>query len=96
MTEDKLLFANLTTKQTFLEWGRILFSVLNTFVEAGYKISLLDNEALHNLDIYGQPVFDLKNLNIVQSKPEHPEKYIYLYDEKNSQFNNIAWGKQVF
>lgn len=95
MTKDKLLFANLTTKQTYLEWGRIFFSVLNTFTESGYKISLLDNETLNNLDIYGKPVFDLENLTIVDKPPEEVEKYLYLYDEKDN-YLNAAWKRKVF
>lgn len=96
MTTDKLLFANLTTKQTYLEWGRIFFSVLNAFTESGYTISLLDNEALHNLDVYGKPVFDLKKLKIVNQPPEAIEEYIYLYDKKDNQLNKAFWKKQVF
>ncbi len=96
MNKEKLLFANLSTKQTFLEWGRIFFSVLNTFTESGYKISLLDNESLHKLDVYGKPVFDLKNLTIVDQPPEDSEKYSYLYDKKDSQLNDKSWKKQIF
>ncbi|NOQ16179.1 MAG: hypothetical protein GQ581_03895 [Methyloprofundus sp.] len=96
MTKDKLLFANLTTKQTYLEWGRIFFSVLNTFTEAGYSIELLDNEALHKLDVYGKPVFDLKNLTVVKQVPTDTENYSYLYDKKDNQLNNAVWEKQVF
>jgi len=95
MKKNKLLFANLTTKQTYLEWGRIFFSVLNTFTEADYKILLLDNEALHNLDVYGKPAFDLKNLTIVDSPPEKTENYTYLYDKKDSHLN-ADWEKKVF
>lgn len=96
MKEEKLLFANLSTKQTYLEWGRIFFSVLNTFTESGYKISLLENEALHKLDVYGKPVFDLKNLTVVDKPPEETEKYTYLYDQKDSHLNALTWEKQVF
>ncbi len=96
MTTDKLLFANLTTKQTYLEWGRILFSVLNSFTESGYTITLLDNEALHNLDVYGKPVFDLKNLTLVKQPPSATEKYTYLYDKEDNLLNKAFWKKQVF
>ena len=96
MKHEKQLFANLTTEQTFLEWGRIFFSVINTFKESGYKISILNNAALYKLGIYGQPVFELQNVKLVDKKPPDTENYFYLFDQKDNQLNQCVWQKQVF
>ncbi len=96
MEGKKLLFANLNSKYTFSEWGRIFFSVINTFKESGYIISILDRPELHNLEVYGTPTFDLENVEIVDSAPADTEDYVYLYDHKDSQFNNAKWQKQIY
>lgn len=95
MRTDKLLVANLSKKETFSELGRIFFSVLNAFSDSGYKILLLENEMIHKASKYGNLTFSLNNLSIIDKKPKTPDNYIYLYDHKDKQFNNMPWGKQI-
>ncbi|NOQ14492.1 MAG: hypothetical protein GQ583_08475 [Methyloprofundus sp.] len=95
MKKDKLLFANLTAKETFLEQGRIFFSILNTFSHSGYKIFLLKNDTIFNSGKYGDLTFSLQNLSVIDSKPEAPENYTFLFDYVDKQLNKLPWGKKI-
>ena len=96
MSPEKHLFAKFTGSEIFLEQGRLLFSLLHVFAHhGGYQIHLYNNLAGKELDKYGQLIFGLPNLNLVDAPPKGVEHWLYLYDRADSALTREPWHKRA-
>lgn len=95
MTIDKNIYAKFAGSEIFLEQGRLLFSLLNIFVNSGYKIRLHDNLSGKNLDKYGQLVYTLEGLELTQAEPDDMAETIYLYDREDRRVGKKPWLKKI-
>jgi hypothetical protein len=95
MNSTKRVFAKFSSSEIFLEQGRLLFSLLNIFSTAGYKISLFNNLHDKPLDKYGQLVYTLDGVELVDAPPASPEGWIYLYDRQDRAIGKRQWSKKV-
>lgn len=95
MSSTKQIFAKFTRSETFLEQGRLLFALLNIFSAAGYRIKLFNNLHDKPLDKYGQLVYSLGNVELVDAPPASPEGWLYLYDKADRALAKRPWSKKV-
>lgn len=95
MTPVAKLFARFSGPEIFLEQGRLLFSVLHTFGNAGLQVHLFDNLADKELDKYGQLVHSIRDLVLTREIPTNPGDYLYLYDQRDETLRRHAWPKTV-
>lgn len=95
MNSTKLVFAKFTGSEIFLEQGRLLFALLNTFTNSGYQIKLINNLHDKQLDKYGQLIYTLDGLELTDAPPGSPEGWIYLYDREDNAIGKRQWGKKV-
>ena len=95
MSNPKLVFAKFTRSEMFLEQGRLLFSLLNIFSGAGYRIQLFNNLHDKQLDKYGKLVFTLDNVELVDAPPASAEGWFYLYDREDRTIAKRPWAKKV-
>ena len=51
------VFAKFVTKEILGEWGRLLFSLLDTFALSGYEVRLFDSIPRQDLGKYGPLIF---------------------------------------
>jgi hypothetical protein len=95
MSKTKLVFAKFTGSEILLEQGRLLFTLLNIFAGAGYQIKLFNNLQDKQLDKYGQLVYTLGSMELVDTPPSSPQGWIYLYDQEDRAIGKRQWGKKV-
>ena len=94
---DKLkLFAKFQGEEILQEFGRLLFSLLKAFTDAGYQITLLDNLEDDKLGKYGRLVYSLAGLTRADAPPADTEEdWIYLYDRPDPALTRRPWRKQI-
>lgn len=95
MKNTKLVFAKFSGSETFLEQGRLLFSLLKIFSGAGYQIKLFNNLHDKQLDKYGQLVYTLDRVELVEAPPANPEGWLYLYDRVDRAIGKRPWDRKV-
>jgi len=95
MSSPKQVFAKFTRSDTFLEQGRLLFALLNIFSGAGYRIKLFNNLHDKPLDKYGQLVYSLDNVELVDAAPASTEGWAYLYDQQDRAIAKRPWSKKL-
>lgn len=95
MNSTKRVYAKFTGSEIFLEQGRLLFSLLNVFSNAGYRITLFDNLRDKQLDKYGQLVYSLDGLELTDTPPGSTDSWIYLYDREDRDIGRRPWDKKV-
>jgi hypothetical protein len=95
MNSTKRVFAKFSGSEIFLEQGRLLFSLLHIFSTAGYQIKLFNNLRDKQLDKYGQLVYSLGGLELVDATPASSEGWLYLYDKEERAINRRPWVKKV-
>lgn len=95
MNNTKQVFAKFSGSEIFLEQGRLLFSLLHVFSKAGYQIKLFNNLHDKQLDKYGQLVYSLDGLELVDAPPASSEGWLYLYDKAERAIGKRPWAKKV-
>ncbi len=95
MNNTKQVFAKFSGSEIFLEQGRLLFSLLHIFSKAGYQIKLFNNLHDKQLDKYGQLVYSLDGLELVDAPPASAEGWLYLYDKEERTIGKRPWTKKV-
>lgn len=95
MNPSRQLFAKFSGDEIFLEQGRLLFSLLHVFSRAGYRIQLFNNLHGKPLDKYGQLVYSLDGLELVDAPPVRHDGWIYLYDRHDRAIGRQPWRKKV-
>jgi hypothetical protein len=95
MNNTKQVFAKFSGSEIFLEQGRLLFSLLHIFSKAGYQIKLFNNLHDKQLDKYGQLVYSLDGLELVDAPPASSEGWLYLYDKEERTIGKRPWTKKV-
>jgi hypothetical protein len=95
MSAKKLLFAKFMEEEILLEQGRLLFALLNTFSSEGYQVRLFNNLSEDRLGKYGQLVFSLKNLTLVDVPPEDTHDWIYLFDREDRSYRRHPWQRKI-
>ena len=81
--ERPVVFAEFRGKEILREMGRLLFSLLDVFVSAGYRIQLFDNLPASELGKYGPLAFALPHLSVTNTLPADTRQMIYLFDERD-------------
>ena len=95
MNNDKLLFAKFSEDEILHEQGRLLFSLLNAFSSADYRIELFDNLPADKLGKYGQAVFPLKNLTVTDTLPDNTGDWLYLFDREDRGCRKRPWRRKI-
>ena len=95
MNNTKQVFAKFSGSEIFLEQGRLLFSLLHIFSKVGYQIKLFNNLHDKQLDKYGELVYSLEGLELVDAPPAGSEGWLYLYDKKERAIGKRPWLKKV-
>ena len=95
MNRSKQVFAKFSGSEIFLEQGRLLFSLLHVFSKSGYRIKLFNNLHDKQLDKYGQLVYSLDGLELVDAPPASSEGWFYLYDREERAIGKRPWVKKV-
>lgn len=95
MNSTKQVFAKFSGSEIFLEQGRLLFSLLHVFSKAGYQIKLSNNLHDKQLDKYGQLVYSLDGFELVDTPPDNPEGWLYLYDKEDRAIGGRPWAKKA-
>ena len=95
MNNTKQVFAKFNGSEIFLEQGRLLFSLLHIFSKAGYQINLFNNLHDKQLDKYGQLVYSLDGLELVDAPPASSAGWLYLYDKEERAIGKRPWVKKV-
>ena len=90
-----VVFAKFVHKEILGEWGRLLFSLLDAFVKAGYEIKLFDNMTPTDLGKYGPLALSLPNLALTRTIPADTSEMIYLFDAEDKTLGKRVWRKQV-
>lgn len=95
MNNKSLLFAKFSEEEILHEQGRLLFSLLNAFSSAGYRIELFDSLPADKLGKYGQAVFALKNLTVTDTLPDNTGDWFYLFDREERAFGKQPWRRKI-
>lgn len=95
MRPDHVIYACFQGPEILLEKGRLLFSLLNAFSNAGYRIALHPQLGDEPLGRYGQMVFDLDGLEIHDKPPANTGQSVYLYDHPDTGLLGEAWVKRL-
>jgi len=94
-TQMPVVFAKFVHQEILGEWGRLLFSLLDAFVKAGYEIKLFDNMTPKDLGKYGPLALSLPNLSLTRTVPADTSELIYLFDAEDKTLGKRAWRKKV-
>jgi len=94
-TQMPVVFAKFVHQEILGEWGRLLFSLLDAFVKAGYEIRLFDNMTPKDLGKYGPLALSLPNLSLTRTLPADTSEWIYLFDAEDKTLGKGAWRKKV-
>lgn len=95
MQPDHVIYARFQGPEIFLEKGRLLFSLLNAFSSAGYRITLHPQLGDEPLGRYGQMAFDLDGLETRDTPPADTQQAVYLYDHPVAALLGQAWVKRL-
>lgn len=95
MNAGKSLYARFRGPEIFLEQGRLLFSLLNTFSQSGYRISLHPDLGEQPLEKYGQMIHGLPDLLLSEQPPASSTEAIYLYDHPVDALVRRPWAKRI-
>jgi glycosyltransferase involved in cell wall biosynthesis len=95
MKHKRLIYARFTGEEIFMEQGRLLFSLLHVFSSAGYKIRLHNNLGHKSLDKYGQLIYSIEDLDLVEEPPGKPEDFLFLYDKEDRSLAKSPWQKKL-
>jgi len=90
-----VVFAKFRGKEILGEMGRLLFSALDVFGSAGYRIQLFDNLPVSKLGKYGPLVYSLPHLTVTDTLPADTRQMIYLFDEEDPAAGKRVWRKEV-
>jgi len=93
--ERPVVFAEFRGKEILREMGRLLFSLLDVFVSAGYRIQLFDNLPASELGKYGPLAFALPHLRVTNTLPADTSRMIYLFDERDPAAGRRVWRKEI-
>lgn len=94
-TDRPVVFAKFRGKEILAEMGRLLFSLLDGFASAGYRIQLFDNLPASELGKYGPLAYSLPHLTVTATLPADTRQMIYLFDEEDPAAGKRVWRKQV-
>jgi hypothetical protein len=89
------VFAKFVNKEILGEWGRLLFSLLDTFALSGYEISLFDSIPHQALGKYGPLIFSLQHFTMTDAEPTDTADAIYLFDREDKAIGKRPWRKKV-
>ena len=93
--ERPVVFAEFRGKEILREMGRLLFSLVDVFVSAGYRILLFDNLPASELGKYGPLAFALPHLSVTNTLPADTRQMIYLFDERDPAAGRRVWRKEI-
>jgi hypothetical protein len=94
-SDTAVVFAKFRGKEILGEMGRLLFSVLEIFVAAGYRIQFFDTMPKSELGKYGPLAYTLPNVTVTDALPADTRQMIYLYDEADPAARKRTWRKEV-
>ena len=89
------VFAKFVNKEILGEWGRLLFSLLDTFALSGYEVRLFDSIPRQDLGKYGPLIFSLQHFASTDAVPEDAADAIYLFDREDRAIGKRPWRKKV-
>lgn len=89
------IYARFLREDILAEGGRLLFSLLNAFVSAGYTLTLHASLLRKDLGKYGQRALALDGLSVSETEPATTEDILYLFDEEDRATGRRRWRKKV-
>ena len=85
------IFAKFTGNEILGEKGRLLFTLLHAFSQAGYPIQLFNNLKRNSVGEIGSQIFQFPNLSITEGIPQGTTDKIFLYDERHKKDLKKQW-----
>lgn len=105
MSGDKRVFVKFLEEEILSDNGRYLFSLLYSFLFAGYEVQLfgdiprrfmeLCNCVESELPPPARLVLSLDKLVFADRPPANPQDYIYLFDKPDKTLKRLTWRKRI-
>jgi hypothetical protein len=89
------VFAKFVDPEILGEQGRLLFSIVNAFATAGYRVWLFDDFPQDALGKYGRLTYSIDGVRLTRAAPPDTADMIYLYDRPDRTLEAIRWRKRV-
>ena len=105
MESDRKVFATFLGEEILRESGRLLYSLLFSFLSANYEVHVLSNIRQRLTDFYNcgesdlpepaQLALSLEGLRFADRPPANTRDCVYLYDKPWAVAKGLAWRKRV-
>jgi len=105
MDSDRKVFATFLGEESLRESGRLLYSLLFSFLSADYEVHILSNIRQRLTEFYkcgesdlpepAQLALSLKGLKFADRPPANARDFVYLYDKPWAEAKDLSWRKRV-
>lgn len=92
---ERRVFAKFIDKPIHREDGRLVYSLLNAFAMANYRVALFETRDYHQVGPLGPMIYDIPSLDATANEPHNTSDALYVYDRRDPLCGRLPWRKKV-